>query len=231
MVSPLPDSQLAALQNLGTCTVANAIETFRVRLRNEGFANSTLRCFANGRKPVAGYAATVRIRCSNPTPDGRPYVDRTDWWNYLLTLPAPRIVVIQDVDEAPGTGSFIGEVHASILKALDCAAVVTNGTVRDLPEIEALGLPVFATGLAVSHAYAHIVDFGEPVEVGGLAIQPGDLLHADLHGVLSVPREIAAEIPSVAATIAERERRVLDLCASPGFTLDKLRAAVGGVFD
>jgi regulator of RNase E activity RraA len=231
MASSLPDSQLAALRSLGTCTVANAIEGFGVRLRNEGFADSTLRCLTGGRKPIVGHAATVRIRCSNPNADGLPYVDRTDWWNYLLTIPAPRIVVIQDVDEAPGTGSFIGEVHASILKALDCAAVVTNGTVRDLPEIEALGLPVFATGLAVSHAYAHIVDFGVPVEVSGLAINPSDLLHADLHGVLSVPPEIAGQIPAAAAAIMERERRVLDLCASPEFTLDKLRAAVGGVFD
>ncbi len=231
MVSPLSASQLSALQNFGTCTVANAVEIFGVRLRNEGFADSTVRCLSGGRKPIAGYAATVRIRCSNPTPDGSPYVDRTDWWSYLLTIPAPRVVVIQDVDEARGTGSFIGEVHASILKALDCAAVVTDGTVRDLPEVEALGMPIFATGLAVSHAYAHIVDFGGTVEVGGLTVNPGDLLHADLHGVLSIPREVAADLPAAAETIVERERRVLDLCASPGFTLEKLRAAVGGIFD
>lgn len=232
MASPLSDTQLAQLRRLGTCTVANTIETFGVRLRNEGFADRTIRCCTGGEQPVVlGYAATVRIRCSNPRKDGHAYIDRTDWWNYLLTIPAPRVVVIQDVDEVPGTGGFIGEVHANILKALGASGVVTNGTVRDLPEIEFLGLPVFAAGLAVSHAYAHIVDFGTPVEIGGLAIKPGDLLHADLHGVLSVPLEIAAEIPAAAATLLERERRVIELCHATDFSLEKLRAAVTGVFD
>jgi len=232
MESPLTDRQLAELRRLGTCAVANAIETFKVRLRNEGFIDRTIRCCTGGEQPiVCGYAATVRIRCSNPRKDGHPYVDRTDWWNYLLKIPAPRVVVIQDVDEAPGTGSFIGEVHANILKALGAVGVVTNGTVRDLPEVEFVGLPVFARGVAVSHAYAHIVDFDTPVQIGGLAINPGDLLHADLHGVLSVPLEIAAEIPAAAAKIVERERRVIELCHSKDFSLEKLRAAVGGVFD
>lgn len=228
----LTDDQLLQLRKLGTSAVANAIETFGVRLRNEGFAARTIRCMTGLEQPVVvGYAATARIRCSNPRKDGHAYVDRTDWWQYLQQAPGPRVVVIQDVDEAPGTGSFVGEVHANILRALGAVAILTNGTVRDLPNVEFLGMPVFATGLAVSHAYAHIVDFGVPVEIGGLAIQPGDLLHADIHGVLSVPAEIAPEIPAVAARQIERERRVIELCHSPEFSLEKLRAAVKGVFD
>jgi 4-hydroxy-4-methyl-2-oxoglutarate aldolase len=232
MAAPLTDQQLADLRKFGTCTIANAIETFNVRLRNEGFADRTIRsCAGRDQLATVGYAATARIRCSNPRKDGHAYLDRTDWWNYLLTIPAPRVVVIEDVDEAPGTGSFVGEVHASILKALGTVAVVTNGTVRDVPEIDALGMPVFASGYAVSHAYAHIVDFGTPVKVGGLAVHPGDLLHADLHGLLTVPLDIAAQIPAAAQKIIERERKVLEVCHSDEFSLEKLRAAVRGVFD
>jgi regulator of RNase E activity RraA len=232
MALVITESQLAELRKLGTSTVANAIETFGVRLRNEGFTDQSIRCWTGSEQPVViGYAATVRIRCSNPRKDGHAYVDRTDWWTYLLRVPAPRVVVIQDIDEAPGTGSFVGEVHANILKALGAIAVVTNGTIRDLPDVEFLGMPIFAKGLAVSHAYAHIVDFDTPVEVGGLEISPGDLLHADVHGVISVPVAIAAQIPAAAAKLRERERRVIELCHSEDFSIEKLRAAVTDVFD
>lgn len=231
MATPLPPEQFAALQNLDTCTVANAIETFDVRLRNEGFADASIRCLTPDQKSMLGYAATVRIRCSNPPMRGHAYPDRTDWWNSMLALPAPRVVVIQDVDEHPGMGAFIGEVHATILQALGCVGVITNGTVRDLPAIQKSGFQLFASGLAVSHAFVHIVDFGHPVEIGRLKISPGDLLHGDVHGVLSVPASLAAQIPASAQQLLERERKVLELCRSKDFSPGKLRHAVQGVFD
>jgi regulator of RNase E activity RraA len=135
-------------------------------------------------------------------------------------------VVIQDVDSRPGTGALLGEVHSSILLALGCVGAVTNGAVRDLPAIEATRFQLFAGSVAVSHAYAHIVEIGGEVELGGLKIKPGDLLHGDRHGILSVPKRLVAKIPSVAARLAEQERTLIALCNSRDFTLEKLRAAV-----
>lgn len=226
----LSPAQLDALRRLDTCTVANAIETFNVRLRDVGFADSSVRCIFPKMPPLVGYAATVRIRCSGPPVDGRVPVERTDWWSKLLAVPGPRVVVIQDVSERPGFGSFIGEVHARVLQALGCVGAVTNGSVHDLPGIEAAGFRLFAGSVAVSHAYVHIVDFDKPVEVGGLKVNPGDLLHADQHGVLAVPPEIAAGIPAVAAQLVERERQVIEFCRSREFTVEKLREVVKGVF-
>ena len=222
---------LKAIEALDTCTVANAIETFDVRMRNEGYADSSIRCLTNCESPIVGYAVTARIRCSSPPMTGGAFVDRTDWWDHILTIPGPRIVVIEDVDEKPGSGAFIGEVHACILHALGCVAAVTNGSVRDLPAISEGKFKLFANHVSVSHAYVHVVEFGGPVKVGGLEIKPGDLLHADSHGVLSVPHEIASAIPAAAAQIIERERKVLDLCKAGGVTVEKLRDAVHGVFN
>ncbi len=230
MSSLLSPAQLDALRRLDTCTVANAIETFNVRLRDVGFADSSVRCVFPKMPPLVGYAATVRIRYSGPPVEGLVAVERTDWWDKLLVVPAPRVVVIQDVSERPGFGSFVGEVHAHVLKALGCKGVVTNGSVHDLPGIEAAGFPLFAGGLSVSHAYVHIVDYGKPVEVGGLKVNPGDLLHADQHGVLSVPKEIAADLPAAAERLLERERKVIELCGSGETSVAKLRDAVKGIF-
>ena len=116
-----------AFRRLDTCSVSNAVETFDCRLRNEGFTDSAIRCLFERLPPVVGHAVTARIRCSAPPAVGHTYYDRTDWWNYILTLPPPRIVVVEDTDEHPGVGALVGEVHANILHALGCVAYVTTG--------------------------------------------------------------------------------------------------------
>ncbi|MGC1416240.1 MAG: RraA family protein [Candidatus Acidiferrum sp.] len=223
MKNILAPEQLESLRRLSTCAVSNAIETFDVRLRNAGFADASIRCMFQELPPTIGYAATARVRTSVPPMHGHNYFDRTDWWNAILKIPAPRVVVVEDVEKSPGLGSFVGEVHANILSALGCIAVVTNGAVRDLPQVRSAGFQFFAGGVAVSHAYAHIFQFGTPVEIGGLKIEPGDLLHGDQHGILKVPFEIASNIPAIARDIQEKEERAIAICRSADFSLEKLR--------
>lgn len=175
---------------------------------------------------MVGYAATARLHTGEPPIAGRLYHDRTDWWNSILEVPAPRVVVIADMDHHPGLGALLGDVHASILLALGCVGYVTNGAVRELPLIRQLGLQLFAGNVAVSHAYAHIFDFGVPVTVAGLEVHPGDLLHGDQHGLLTIPTNIAAEIPAVAAKQRENEQKVIQLSQSKDFSLEKLREAL-----
>ncbi len=226
MNAALTTEQLEALRRLDACTLANAIETFHERLRNEGFVDHTVRCLFPQLPPMVGYAATIKIRGSLPPTTDGPYLDRTDWWDYILSLPAPRVVVVQDVSSRKGLGSLVGAVHMNILRALHCAGVVTNGSVRDIPDAEKDGFHFFAGSISVSHAYVHIVEIGKPVEVGGLTIKSGDLLHGDLHGVQSIPSDTAAGIPEVAAEITANEQALIALCRSPEFSVEKLRAAV-----
>jgi len=224
----IPIEELDALRRLDSCTVSNAIETFHVRLRNSGFADARVRSIFEDFPPVVGYAATARFRSGEP-PIAGFFHDRHDWWNSILQVPAPRIAVLEDLDEPPGLGAFLGDVHASILKSLGCVAYVTNGAVRELPRVKELGLSLFAGNVAVSHAYAHIFDFGSEVQVGGLEVRPGDLLHGDRHGLLAVPKEIVSKIPAVATRLREAEKAVIDYCRSQNFSVDKLRQIVNGL--
>ncbi len=221
----LPTATLDAIRQFDTCTVANAIEQFRVRLRNEGFTRPGLHCVTGGAPRLIGYAATCRVRSADPPMSGNAYVDRTDWWDTIGLLPLPRVAVIQDLD-APAGGSTVGEVHAAILKAFHCEGVITNGAVRDLPGVSRMQFPMFASAVSVSHAYMHIVEFGVPVEIFGLPVRSGDLLYADVHGAVSIPLEIAARIPEVASAILTREQEIVDLCQSPDFTLERLLEAI-----
>jgi 4-hydroxy-4-methyl-2-oxoglutarate aldolase len=220
---------LEELRNLDSCSVANAIETFGVRLRNTGFTDSRVRCIFEDLPPLVGYAATVRVRTSDPPMEGDSYYYRLDWLDHIQSIPAPRVLVVEDLDSHPGLGSFVGDVHANILRVLGCVGMVTNGAVRNVEAARELKFQMFAGNLSVSHAFAHVVDFGGPVNVGQMQVRPGDLLHGDWHGVQTVPVEIAKKIPAVVQRMKGEEREIIELCQSGEFTLEKLRADVAAL--
>jgi regulator of RNase E activity RraA len=223
---PLTPELVSAFRRLDTCAVSNAVERFDVRLRNEGFADARIRCLFDDFPAVVAHAVTARVRCSTPPPVGHSYIDRTDWWNYLASVPAPRIVVVQDIDDRPGLGSFVGDIHASVFQALGCVAYATNGSVRDLPAVSKMGFQLFSGSVSVSHAFVHLIDFGGMVTIGGLDVMSGDILFGDRHGLMNVPSAIAGDIPEAVAALAAREARVIALCQSPDFSIDALRALV-----
>jgi 4-hydroxy-4-methyl-2-oxoglutarate aldolase len=223
-VGPLSLNSLRALDG---ASIANAIETFDIRLRNEGFADASIRCLLPDLPPAVGYAVTARIRCASPPPVGHHYHDRTDWWTYIVSVPPPRFVVVQDIDDKPGLGGFVGGVHANILRALGCDGYATNGSVRDVTTVrDSVRMQLFAAGVAVSHAFAHIVDFGGPVEIGGLTVHSGDLLFGDAHGVQSIPTSLVDGLPAMVADMKVQELAVIQFCRSREFSIDGLRTLV-----
>jgi 4-hydroxy-4-methyl-2-oxoglutarate aldolase len=211
------------LQRLDTCIVSNAIERLNGRVRNEGsISGSVLHCMFPNLPPMLGYAVTGRMRSTTQPVVGRTYHENLHWWRYVETIPEPRVLIVQDADERPGSGALFGEMHTLIAMALKCVGYITNGSVRDLPAVSALGFQMFAGSVAVTHMYAHISQHGEPVEIGGLEIFPGDLVHGDRHGVQTIPFSVAPEIPAMASAISEEENELRRFCGSPEFSVQAL---------
>jgi regulator of RNase E activity RraA len=211
-----------ALRKITSPSVANAIETFNVRPRDQGNMSSQIRTLFPEMGALVGYAVPCVIRAEQQPQQGHR-ASTYGWWDYVLTIPAPRVIVVHDLDEPRGQGAQWGEVQANIHKALGCAGVITDGSVRDLDEVRALGFQFAAAHVSVSHAYVHMVDFGLPVKVGGLWVKPGDLIHADQHGAVNIPIDIAAKIPEAVAKVEADERQIISVCQSRDFTADKLK--------
>jgi len=212
-----------ALRRITSPSVANAIETFDLRPRNQGYMSGELRALFPELGPLVGHAVTALIRAEAAPVDGHR-ASIFGYWDFIQTIPAPRVVVVHDLDEPRGQGSQWGEVQANIHKALGCAGVITDGAVRDLDEVRTLGFQFVAAHISVSHAYVHLVDFGLPVKVGGLWVKPGDLVHADQHGVVTIPPDLAPKIPDAVAKIEATERRIISLCQSREFSAERLKA-------
>jgi 4-hydroxy-4-methyl-2-oxoglutarate aldolase len=212
-----------ALRKITSPSVANAIETFNVRPRNQGQMSSEIRCLFPEMGAMVGYAVTCVIR-AEPAPLEGHRASTFAWWDHVLSIPAPRVIVVHDLDEPRGQGAQWGEVQANIHKALGCVGTITDGSVRDLDEVRALGFQFAAAHVSVSHAYVHMVDFGLPVKVGGLWVRPGDLIHADQHGVVTIPADVAAKIPEAVAKVEADERKIIGVCQAPDFSAEKLKA-------
>jgi 4-hydroxy-4-methyl-2-oxoglutarate aldolase len=216
------DDLIQALARYDSPTLANAIETFDIQSRDIGFADNTIRCMFPELGRMVGYAATATIVARGAPSAAWAGAGNNALYEYVRTVPAPRVVVVKDLDIPPAHGSLWGEVHATIFGALGCAGCVTDGSVRDFDEVRAMGFHFFASGPSVSHAYVRVEAIGETVEVGGLTIAPGDLLHADQHGVLKIPPEIAAELPAAADRVIETEQALLRWVRSDEFDPDRL---------
>ena len=228
-MSQFDESVLDALLALDTPTVCNALEVVAPGRRGYGYTVEPLVCTRPELGSTVGYARTAVIRAMHPSDlaGNEARVLREGYYSYIDDGPKPAIIVIQDLDgESRGYGSFWGEVNSNIHCGLGCVGLITDGSVRDLPDI-AEGFQMLADRVGPSHAFVHTVGFGTPVSVAGMRVMDGDLIHADQHGAVVIPADVAKDVPDAAALIARREAVVIKAAQEEGFNYKRLREAWG----
>lgn len=225
----LDNGVLDALRALDTPTVCNALEEVAPGRRGYGYTVQPLVCTRPELGSMVGHARTAVIRAMHPSDLSGSEMRslREGYYSYIDQGPKPAIIVIQDLDgDSRGYGSFWGEVNSNIHFGLGCIGLITDGSVRDLPDI-AQGFQMLADRVGPSHAFVHLVGFGNPVNVAGMRVADGDLLHADQHGAVVIPADVAKDVPVAAALIARREAVIIEASQEPGFNFERLRKAWG----
>ena len=222
-MAALSDPEFAALRALDTPTVCNAIEVVNPERRAIGFTTDPLVCARPELPSMVGYAVTATVRAMAPSPDAGaargPYID------HVAAGPNPTIAVIQDLDPEPGFGAFWGEVNSAVHAALGCIGTITNGSIRDLDDC-AEGFQLLAGQIGPSHAHIHVVESAIEVNVAGMSVKPGDLIHADKHGAVVIPAGAARAVAAAAGLITRREAVILEAARAPGATLEKIKRAM-----
>ena len=208
------------LRAIDSPTISNAIEVFKVRDRTEGFTGYDVRCLFPQFGTMLGYAVTAI--CDNRPGEVAGRQAFFEWLAAIRDAPKPVVCVFQDVSPDPKTSCYMGEVMATCAQKLGAIGLLTDGGVRDLAEVEALGFHYFAAGAVASHGNFAITRVGLPVKVSGVTIRLGDLIHGDRNGVLVIPDDTADGLPEAVETIRRREKRALDYAASPDFKLEGL---------
>jgi regulator of RNase E activity RraA len=227
-IEPLPASILEALGRYDTPTICNAIEIVAPGRRLIGYTTRPLVCPFPNLPPIVGYARTATIRsiAASGLPAAEQQARRLAYYEYVGTGAGPRISVIQDIDgPEAGFGAFWGEVNSAVHKALGCLGVITDGSIRDIPQW-APDFQALAGSIGPSHAYVHVSEFGDEIRVAGMTVRSGDLIHADQHGAVVIPLDVAAKLPDAAELCGRRETPILDIARSSSFTLAKLKEAL-----
>jgi regulator of RNase E activity RraA len=230
MHETLTTRQLEFLRSIDTPTVCNLIEIVAPHRRGFGYTVKHLHCPFPDLPPIVGFAKTVTIKSKDAFGAGdKSYMDkRLEYLDYLAAAPRPGISVIEDFDgEHAGYGAFWGEVQSNVHKALGVLGVVTNGSIRDIPMI-AEGFQMLAGSIGPSHAYVHMIEFGVPVTVHGMAVKSGDLVHADQHGAVVVPSDKVEEMMKAMEGLTSREAAIIEAARDPEMTVEKLKAAIKG---
>ena len=210
-----PD-QLDALRAYDTPTLANALGGLVDRPANAGYTRLPVHSVLPQLPPMVGFAVTATIRSETPFPGPEAGAQAMlPLYDVVAAVDGPKVVVVQDLDQ--GSGCLWGEVNATICSAMGCEGVVTDGLVRDVPDVESLGFRYLARGVGVARAWVTIEETGVPVTVGGTSFAPGEVVHADRHGALVIPAEAVAALPAAADAVIGRERRLLDWVRSDDF--------------
>lgn len=181
---------LEQLRKYDTPTVCNVLELFECRPRTAGYTDARIKACYPALPPMVGFATTATFRAGAPPRGGDTYMGLGTQVEQLVAIPGPKVVVFQDLDDPPVAATF-GEIMATTYQAFGCVGLITSGAGRDLDQVEPLRFPCFTSGTICSHGYTQIVELGVPVRVGGVWINPGDLLHGDRNGVTTIPIELA----------------------------------------
>jgi regulator of RNase E activity RraA len=212
-IETISAEELALLQAVDTPTICNAIELFDVRPRNTGYMDQRIQANFPEMPPMVGYATTATYRSYAPPRSGDVYTGIVEQVDQFDRIPAPRVVVFQDLDN-PSAAATFGEVMCTTYKNFGCAGLITSGTGRDLDQVRAIDFPVFTSGTICAHGYCHIIDINVPVHVGGITVYPGDLIHGDCNGVTTIPNKIAGQVGRSCQGFIEAESFILDFLGS-----------------
>jgi regulator of RNase E activity RraA len=215
---------LDELRKYDTPTICNVLELFEHRSRIAGYMDGRIKACYPHLPPMVGYAVTATFRAAAPPREGDIYAGLDKQVQLIAQTPGPRVVVFQDVDDPPVAATF-GEVMCTTYQAFGAVGLITSGAGRDLDQVEKLNFPCFTSGTMCSHGYTQIVNLGGPVRVGGVWVNPGDLLHGDRNGVTEIPRELAAAVADACTGFVAAESVVLDYLKAGKVTVDGFSAA------
>ncbi|WP_191600048.1 RraA family protein [Marinomonas algicola] len=215
-----------ALRAVDTPSIANAIEVVLGKRQGDGFTRKTVLAANTSLAPICGYARTAKIKAAVPTTEKTEIIAtrRMAYYEYMANSPECSIAVIEDLDYPDCVGAYWGEVNTAVHKGFGLEGTLTNGVMRDLDAM-AEGYQVIAGSIGPSHAFVRIKEIDTPVSLFGLTIHPGDMIHADKHGAVVIPKAAQAGLVEAIKKMIDREKIVLDAAKQPGFNFESFKQA------
>ena len=221
------DDIISYLKTIDTPTVCNAIELLGVRPATENFTSNGIKCLYPELGSMVGYAVTVQMETVTQMLPRDPKITM-EFYELLAETPNPSVIVIQEIGGYREFASHSGDVMTTLVKNFGAIGLVTDCNVRDFNEVKALNFHTFAAGTSPSHVNCRIANVGVPVQVHGMTVRTGDIIHGDINGLVQIPKEKLDELPAAIDEVRKNEQNLMARVNAGGFTLDDLREILFG---
>ena len=220
------DKLLKITSKYDTPTMCNAMDVILGTRTATGFTRNSVVAAQTSTKPIVGFAKTAKIRALSPPLKSQKEINdiRMEYYEYIVKDEKNPVIVIEDTDYPNCIGAFWGELNVAVHKGLKIKGTVTNGLLRDLGMLDA-GYQVVAGGIGPSHAFVHLTELDIPVNILGLEVKPGDFIHADQHGAMTVPSKYLDALPHALDLVVRREVPILKAARRKDFNIEKLKKA------
>ena len=225
-MAKLDPELLTLLRSVDTPTVCNAIEVAQGKRGFSRFTRGTMICSAPEGGAMVGFAKTAKIAAVEPPSENQDIIKerRMNYYRYMSEVDGPMVTVIEDVDYPHCIGAYWGEINTKVHKGFGLSGVLTNGVVRDLGDL-AEDFPVVAGSVGPSHGFVHVREIDTPVNILGMTVTPGDLMHADRHGAVVIPNEVIPILKDSIHKLFASERLILDPAEKTEFSFDDFKKA------
>ena len=219
-------SLLKLLQSVDTPTVCNAIEVAQGKRGFDAFTRGTMLCSAPDEPAIVGYARTAKIAAVNAPPEAPEVIKarRMAYYKHMADAPLPAVAVVEDTDCPDCIGAYWGEINTTVHKGFGLSGTLTNGVMRDLGDVPT-GYPVIAGSLGPSHGFVHVKEIGTQVEIFGMKVTEGDLIHADRHGALVIPEDVISTLEKAIEKLLSTENLILEPARGMGFDFELFEQA------
>ena len=225
-MAKLDPELLTLLRSVDTPTVCNAIEVAQGKRGFSKFTRGTMICSAPEGGAMVGFAKTAKIAAVEPPSENQDIIKerRMNYYRYMSEVDGPMVTVIEDVDYPHCIGAYWGEINTKVHKGFRLSGALTNGVVRDLGDL-AEDFPVVAGSVGPSHGFVHVREIDTPVNILGMTVTPGDLMHADRHGAVVIPNEVIPILKDSIHKLFASERLILDPAEKTEFSFDDFEKA------
>jgi regulator of RNase E activity RraA len=219
-------SLLKLLQSVDTPTVCNAIEVAQGKRGFDAFTRGTMLCSAPDEPAIVGYARTAKIAAVNPPTEAADVIKarRMAYYKHMADATMPAVAVVEDTDFPDCIGAYWGEINTTVHKGFGMSGTLTNGVMRDLGDVPS-GYPVVAGSIGPSHGFVHVKEIGTPVEIFGMVVEEGDLIHADRHGAVVIPKGVIEKLEDAIEKLLSTEHLILEPARKAGFDFDTFEKA------
>jgi len=217
---------IESLREFDTALLANTLGHIGSTAAHEWYMGGSIQSQTPDIGPTVGLAVTCQVDTGSPGNKNmlQPYFDQVQ---RTSEMELPTIWIVETVGSRPDHECVIGDGMAKMLYSVGCQGVITNGYCRDIAGCQTVPFAVHCRGTIAHHTELRFVAMDVAVEVGGITVKPGELIHADHEGVIKIPAGMAESLVQRAPLMRAFEHDVHVQLRRTDLTVQEKRDTIG----